>query len=187
MEECARRKGAKGEARREGTRRKKNGVATKAPLRMAYEGSMHPSPGCTALASARVHRVCISVCNPARFHPRQPLFLRAPLFPRSLSLSRSFSASSSLIFFLSPSSSLEILVLSPAYRAVSFRHILRSDFSPFSATCIPRVPLFSSYLPCSAHRRSSFTSHTYPRPKDPPRLVPFRTFTFAVAKLHTIL
>lgn len=52
---------AKGEAQRE-VREKKIGVATKAPLRTAYEGSMHPS-GCTALVSARAHRVCIFVCN----------------------------------------------------------------------------------------------------------------------------
>lgn len=52
---------------------------------------MHPS-GCTALASASAHRVCIFVCNLARFYPRQPLFLGAvvPFPPSSLSHSLSF-------------------------------------------------------------------------------------------------
>jgi len=55
------RKGIRGEAQREGCV-EKTGVVAKALLRTAYEGSMYPS-GCTALASARAHRVCIFVCN----------------------------------------------------------------------------------------------------------------------------
>lgn len=162
-------------------RRKKNGVATKAPLRIAYEGSMHPSSECTALASARAHRVCIFVCNLARFHPRQPLFLRAPFSSLSpsqlfLSLFLSFSLSS----FLDPHTSALIAPLFPSYSLLRFLTLLSNVYTT-------HVPLFSSYLPCSAHRHSAFTSHTYPHPKDPSRLVPFRTFTFAAAKPFSTL
>lgn len=96
---------------------------------------MHPSSGCTALASARAHRICIFVCNPARFHPRQPLFLHAPFF--SLSFFLSLSVSAFLSFFFPRSSYFRL------HHTVSFRYILCSDFSPFSAACTPHVSPYS--------------------------------------------
>lgn len=139
---------------------------------------MHPSSGCTALASARAHRICIFVCNPARFHPRQPLFLHAPFF----SLSFFFSLCLSFLVFLLPS----ILVLPPTSHRLFPLYSLLRFLTLFSNVYTTRVPLFSSYLPCSAHRHSAFTPHTYPCPKDSPRLVPFRTFTLAKPTLWII-
>lgn len=92
---------------------------------------MHPSSGCTALASARAHRVCI-------LYATQAGFILVNLFSfvhPSLSLSLFLSAFLSLFF---PQSSFFYL-----YHTVSFRYILCSDFSSFSATCTPRVSPYS--------------------------------------------
>lgn len=114
----------------------------------------------------------------ASLYATQPGFILVNLFslhPSSRSLSFSLSVSAFLSFFFPRFSYFRL------HHTVSFRYILCSDFSLFSNVYTTRVPLFSSYLPCSAHRHSAFTPHTYPCPKDSPRLVPFRTFTFAVA------
>lgn len=123
----------------------KNGVAAKAPLRTAYKGSMHPS-GCTALASARAHRICIFVCNVAWFHPCRSLFLgTVVLFP-----------SSSLILlislFLRLLSSFLDLPHFRLHRVVSLRLILCSDFAPSSVTRCTWCTLILSLSSPRAHR-----------------------------------
>lgn len=86
-------------------------------------------------------------------------------------------------FALPLASLLSIFIFPPAAAPSLF--ILH--FALLSRPSRRRVPSFS---PLRVHRRLSsvlFFSHIHPRPNNSPRLVPFRTFTFAAAKLYPIL
>lgn len=99
---------------------------------------MHPSSGCTALASARAHRVCIFVCNPAQFHPRQPLFLRALFFSLSLFLFELSCLSSSLnsrtSAYITPS--LSVIFFAPISHPFQ-QHVHTPYVSPYSLLTFP--------------------------------------------------
>lgn len=146
---------------------------------------MHPS-GCTALASARAHRVCIFVCNLAWFHPRQLLFLGAvalfPSFSPPSSLSLSFILLTSFplrLFSRLPSIS---YIFPPACRVSSLSVLSFAPIShPRRRRVVHGVPLFSLFIfPARPQAPLPlFFSRTHPHSSDPPRLTPFRTFTFA--------
>jgi len=174
------------EARREGTP-EKTGLAAKALLRTPPlpEGSMHPS-GCTALASARAHRVCIFL---AWFQPRQPpppsplLRCSSTLpFISSLFLSHSLDlAPSSRLLSFSPNLLYSHLhrrcPLPPSYPLLRFLTLLYAA-SPYSLLTFSARPQAYLYL----SRLSLFLARSLPSPSDPSRLVPFRTFRFSEAK-----
>lgn len=134
---------------------------------------MHPSrvhrPGECSCAS-RMH---LRMQPLARFPPCQPLFLHAIApFPSPFALL--LPPSPSLFLSHSPS----IFTFSSESRHLSPSYSLLRFFTLPQRRSVHGVPLFSPHLPC-AFIGAPFFSHTHPRPNNPSRLVPFRTFTFA--------
>lgn len=117
-----------------------------------------------------------------------PIFSSSTPFSSVVALPFALPFASFLYLFLALSLSLSYSPSSFTFLSVS-RHLSPSlPFAPISHPPRRRVhdvPLFSPSL--RAYKRSSFFSHIHPRPNDPSRLVPFRTFTFAAAKPYPTL